>query len=77
MQLSYRGVNYETQATHLPNIDNLIVAKYRGVNYLIPQRNIFVKKDNSSLKYRGINYQGYSILSLKEEKITNFKKANA
>jgi Domain of unknown function (DUF4278) len=57
MQLSYRGVNYQTSAIKLPNIVNLIVAKYRGADYTIPQRNISINKPNTELKYRGVSYQ--------------------
>ncbi len=73
MQLSYRGINYETQPTKLSSVVNLIVAKYRGVNYAISQRNMIINKPNNHLKYRGISYQTNTMVNPKIIFSANYK----
>lgn len=55
--LSYRGLKYNSAASHFATIDSRITAKYRGVPYRVQQR-VAVPALPYELQYRGVAYYG-------------------
>lgn len=57
MQLTYRGISYESQFSTVERIDAGISAKYRGSTYPVHCLQ-YAKVPNSLsvLKYRGVSY---------------------
>lgn len=57
MQLTYRGVSYQSNSTHQEGIENSAIGKYRGVLVkLINHVRECKSPKNLQLKYRGNKY---------------------
>ena len=68
MQLSYRGICYQSNPSIIPTIRGEIIGKYRGVilrakHYTTP----LSPKPSLDLKYRGVSYQGVTHNSINLE----------
>ncbi|MCU0532511.1 MAG: DUF4278 domain-containing protein [Hydrococcus sp. Prado102] len=55
MQLSYRGISYQSTSTNLATVKPEINGKYRGIPYQRQIKDATVK-DIKVLKYRGLDY---------------------
>jgi Domain of unknown function (DUF4278) len=56
MQLSYRGISYQSTSTPLATVQREINGKYRGISYQIREIKDAIVKDIYVLKYRGVDY---------------------
>ncbi|MEC4814292.1 MAG: DUF4278 domain-containing protein [Scytonema sp. PMC 1069.18] len=56
MQLSYRGLCYQSNNTTVANFSSDDTAKYRGVSYEISRGTVVQSLTKSELKYRGVSY---------------------
>lgn len=54
MQLTYRGIQYNSAPASTPTVDSGLTASYRGVTYPILKSNAVATVSTKTLKYRGI-----------------------
>ena len=76
MELSYRGIRYQSNPSLIPTLSGEIISKYRGVtlrskHYTIP----LSPQPSVDMKYRGTSYQGVTYNSI--NLVNTVIKANA
>lgn len=66
MQLSYRGLNYESNAVYLTKIENELPGKYRGNAYKIRQHLEVPTQQFFALKHRDVAYRTVTALGYRD-----------
>lgn len=56
MELTYRGISYNSSNTAIETADTSITAKYRGQTYSIRTATVPATSTSKTLKYRGVTY---------------------
>jgi len=56
MELTYRGISYNSDNTAIETVDTGITAKYRGQTYSIRTATVPATSTSKMLKYRGVTY---------------------
>jgi len=54
MQLTYRGISYNTEPTSITTVDSGLTATYRGVSYHLLKSNAVATLPQKPMMYRGI-----------------------